>query len=42
MPNTVVGWFLTALLIILATVCIVIVIRALGDEGALNYLGVRP
>ncbi len=34
MPNTVLGWFLTVLLIILATVCIILIIRALGDEGA--------
>lgn len=39
MPNTVLGWFLTALLIILATVCIVIVIEALGDNGAFSFIG---
>lgn len=39
MPNTVLGWFLTVLLIILATVCVVIIIRALGDEGAFSLIG---
>ena len=38
MPNTVLGWFLTVLLIILATVCVVIVVNALGDNGAFNLI----
>lgn len=39
MPNTVLGWFLTVLLIIVITVCLIVVISALGDEGAFNYIG---
>lgn len=38
MPNTVLGWFLTVLLIIVITVCLIVVVRALGDEGAFNLI----
>lgn len=41
MPNTVLGWFLTVLLIIVITVCLIVVIAALGDEGAFNLIGGR-
>lgn len=36
MPNTVLGWFLTVLLIIVCGVILIAVINALGDNGAFN------
>lgn len=34
MPTTPLGWFLAVLFAVIATVCLVVVINALGNNGA--------
>lgn len=41
MPNTVLEWLLTILLIIVVTICVIVAIHALGDEGAFDFIAWR-